>query len=87
MRAFVTGAAGFTGSTLVDRLLAEGDQVVGVDNFSTGISAWGGNPKSYSPRASGAPSRGCAPPSRPNSPNSSVRDMETSMASSLPRQM
>lgn len=33
---FVTGAAGFIGSTLVDRLLAEGRRVVGWDNFSTG---------------------------------------------------
>jgi UDP-glucose 4-epimerase len=33
---FVTGAAGFIGSTLVDRLLAEDKQVVGYDNFSTG---------------------------------------------------
>jgi len=33
---FVTGAAGFIGSTLVDRLLAAGDRVVGHDNFSTG---------------------------------------------------
>jgi UDP-glucose 4-epimerase len=39
MRALVTGAAGFIGSTLVDRLLIDGHQVVGVDNFSTGISA------------------------------------------------
>jgi UDP-glucuronate 4-epimerase len=29
----VTGAAGFVGSTLVDRLLAEGRRVVGLDNF------------------------------------------------------
>lgn len=34
--AFVTGAAGFIGSNLVDRLLADGVAVVGWDNFSTG---------------------------------------------------
>jgi UDP-glucose 4-epimerase len=33
---FVTGAAGFIGSNLVDRLLADGKGVVGWDNFSTG---------------------------------------------------
>src|ERR1041385_4457203 len=33
---FVTGAAGFIGSSLADRLLAEGKSVVGWDNFSTG---------------------------------------------------
>ena len=33
---FVTGAAGFIGSNLVDRLLAAGTRVVGWDNFSTG---------------------------------------------------
>jgi UDP-glucuronate 4-epimerase len=32
-RILVTGAAGFIGSTLVDRLLAEGRQVVGLDAF------------------------------------------------------
>ena len=36
MRAFVTGAAGFIGSTLTDRLLDAGYPVVGYDNFSTG---------------------------------------------------
>lgn len=36
MRALVAGAAGFLGSHLVDRLLAAGATVVGVDNFSTG---------------------------------------------------
>ena len=38
MKAFVTGAAGFIGSNLVDRLLAGGHEVVGFDNFSTGLS-------------------------------------------------
>jgi len=36
MRAFVTGAAGFIGSNLVDRLLRDGHTVVGYDNLSTG---------------------------------------------------
>lgn len=36
MRAFVTGGAGFIGSSLVDRLLAEGSEAVVWDNFSTG---------------------------------------------------
>jgi UDP-glucose 4-epimerase len=36
VKAFVTGAAGFIGSNLVDRLLARGDEVVGYDNLSTG---------------------------------------------------
>lgn len=36
MRVVVTGAAGFIGSNLVDRLVADGHDVVGYDNFSTG---------------------------------------------------
>ena len=36
MRVFLTGAAGFIGSNLADRLLALGHSVVGYDNFSTG---------------------------------------------------
>ena len=36
MKVLVTGAAGFIGSNLVDRLLAAGHRVVGLDNFSTG---------------------------------------------------
>ena len=36
MRVLVTGAAGFLGSHLTDRLLGEGHTVLGVDNLSTG---------------------------------------------------
>lgn len=36
MRALVTGGAGFIGSTLVDRLLAVGHEVIAYDNLSTG---------------------------------------------------
>lgn len=36
-RAFVTGAAGFIGSSLVDRLLARGITVIGYDNMASGF--------------------------------------------------
>ena len=39
MRVLVTGAAGFLGSHLCDRLVAQGHRVVGMDNFLTGNPA------------------------------------------------
>jgi len=39
LRFFVTGCAGFIGSNLADRLLLDGHDVVGYDNFSTGQRA------------------------------------------------
>ena len=36
MRVLITGAAGFLGSHLCDRFLADGHEVIGVDNFITG---------------------------------------------------
>lgn len=39
MRLIVSGAAGFIGSHLTDRLLAEGHTVIGIDNFLTGSPA------------------------------------------------
>jgi UDP-glucose 4-epimerase len=36
----VTGCAGFVGSTMVDRLLRDGNSVVGVDDFSTGVESF-----------------------------------------------
>lgn len=49
MRILITGAAGFLGSHLCDRLLAEDHQVIGMDNFITGnpnnLAHLAGNPK------------------------------------------
>ena len=49
MRVLITGAAGFLGSHLCDRFLAEGHSVVGLDNFITGnpnnIAHLTGHPK------------------------------------------
>ncbi len=39
MRILITGAAGFLGSHLCDRLIAQGHQVIGMDNFVTGDPA------------------------------------------------
>lgn len=36
MRILITGAAGFLGSHLCDRLLSEGHEIIGLDNFITG---------------------------------------------------
>jgi len=48
MRILVTGGAGFLGSHLIDRLMAEGHEVICLDNFYTGnkqnIYKWMNNP-------------------------------------------
>lgn len=49
MRILITGAAGFLGSHLSDRLIADGHHVVGMDNFITGnpdnLAHLAGNPR------------------------------------------
>jgi len=49
MRVLITGAAGFLGSHLCERLLHEGHTVIGIDNFVTGnpdnIAHLAGNPR------------------------------------------
>ncbi|WP_353674828.1 UDP-glucuronic acid decarboxylase family protein [Synechocystis sp. LKSZ1] len=49
MRILVTGGAGFIGSHLIDRLMAEGHEILCLDNFYTGskqnISHWLGHPR------------------------------------------
>jgi dTDP-glucose 4,6-dehydratase len=49
MRVLITGAAGFLGSHLSDKLIADGHDVIGMDNFVTGspenIAHLAGNPK------------------------------------------
>lgn len=56
MKVLVTGGAGFVGSHLTDRLLARGDDVVVLDDLSTGreanLAAHAGNPRLVFRRAS-----------------------------------
>jgi UDP-glucose 4-epimerase len=47
MKYFVTGGAGFIGSTLVDRLIGDGHEVVAYDNFSTGLRRFLGLAQSH----------------------------------------
>ncbi len=49
MRNLVTGGAGFVGSTLVDRLMEAGEEVICLDNYYTGskanVARWIGHPR------------------------------------------
>lgn len=40
MRYFITGCAGFIGSNLTDKLLKAGHEVIGYDNFNTGLESF-----------------------------------------------
>ena len=37
MKALVTGGAGFIGTNLIKRLLKDGDKVISLDNYSSGL--------------------------------------------------
>src|SRR5262245_16011718 len=39
MKVLLTGAAGFIGSSLAERMVARGDELVGLDNFGTTLYA------------------------------------------------
>ena len=70
MRTLVTGGAGFIGSTLVDRLLADGHEVVALDDFSRGSRA----------NLTGAVERGC----RIVEGDLTVADLETVVTQAQP---
>ncbi|MDV7135044.1 NAD-dependent epimerase/dehydratase family protein [Williamsia muralis] len=70
MRTLVTGGAGFIGSTLVDRLLADGHDVVALDDFSRGARS----------NLTGAVERGC----RIVEGDLTVADLETVVAQAQP---
>jgi UDP-glucuronate 4-epimerase len=53
MRILVTGAAGFIGSSVSDRLIARGDEVVGLDNFDETLYAPGPKRRNLEPLLAG----------------------------------